>query len=459
MPVRRWQYSSTSGVSPSRPSLDPDAWLAWLFNDARTEEGGFPKWDYLEDYARQLATREDLVVLKRRQILVSWVTGAWYHYVASRFPYHHGAVVSAGKTASNKQGRRIVTVARRDGYDVHGVDLIKYPSGSEITILPSTEHAGVGESMKLGAHFDEYDFHPYARQNLGTIQPAVSNSGGQTIITSTANPKLGAMGPFHELWYGEASGQRLFYGKHSRPDQEAAFFEAEARKPGMNLAVMQAFYPETPDEAFVAHEGLVYGLDKDGHPIFGAHNIKPARCNWTDNKWRLGGVDFGGRDPTAVHCMGISVEDRAHIYAPEFYQRGAPTAEEIGSFLFRMHNVAPFNAIVCDPSAANMIATLRAMGLPVMAANNDKAARIAAMKQVLKDGRLTIAEACTNLINEFKTYWYAERKDMQSGGVSAVETRTPASHHADGLDEVGYMVLAWLNGIGRGAERVQVVYR
>ena len=453
-----WHSKSTS--TPANSPKDQPSFVDWLFTSARTEQGKFPDWPYLRDYARALERGDDLIVLKRRQILISWVTAAWFHFVASRNAYHHGAVVSAEGRAAKKQGRRIVTIARFDGYDVSGVELIKYPNGSEITILPSTEHAGVGESLKV-AHFDEFDFHPYARQNLGTITPAVSNSGGQTIITSTSNPELGPSGPFHELWFGEAYTNRLFYGKDVRPDQDETFFAAEATKPGMSAAVMRAYYPENPDEAFVAHQGLVFGLGADEVLIFDKRrNVKAAECEWQGYKWRIAALDFGGRDPSVAIPIGVSSDQRLHVCSSQFYYRRAATVDEYATYLFQLHNVAPFDLIVGDPSSANMIASLAALGLPVVAANNDVADRIQVMTWMFRNSLLTVDdERCGNLVTELGSFWYAERKDMQSGG-KALEFRTPGHHHADAITCVGYAALAVRDGLLAGNRRkVKVGHR
>ena len=449
---RRPPSKSTSTPGTTAPDrTDPQPFLAWLFNDARTEQGGFPKWPYLEEYARELWSGKDLIVLKRRQILVSWLTGAYWHYVASRFPYHHGAVISAGLTASKKQGRRIVVVARRDGYDVHGVDLIKYDSGSEIGIFPSTEHAAVGESLKLGAHFDEYDFHPYAKANLGTVQPAVSNSGGQLVITSTANPQLGTFGPFPELWGGDGSAKRLFYGRNVRPDQGPAFFEAEAQREGMSDKVMGAFYPITEADAFIAREGLVFG-DIDLERVF-----IESKTLWDECVFRVIGLDPGGGDPTALVRLGVDVKGHIHQYG-EWARSGDVNLEHVAEYVTKY---GPVNAVSVGETGGRMLVnTLHALGIKnAVKADLGDGSRIdgiETLRMLYQRGRLTISPGCTGSRHEFGGYRWAVKKDPLTG--DSIGTKTPYDHHADRHDARRYAVMTILRALGSGNREVKVKY-
>ena len=52
---------------------------------------------------------------------------------------------------------------------------------------------------------------------------------------------------------------------------------------------------------------------------------------------------------------------------------------------------------------------------------------------------------------EFRTYWWAERREMQAGSSRPTATRTPAAHHADALDALRYAVLGVIKGLLRSA--------
>ena len=424
---------------------ETDTFEHWLFTEARTELGPIPDWPYLRDYAQRLQSGRDVICLKRRQILVSWITAAWMHWTASRNPYHHCAVVSAEGRAARKQGRRIVIIARNDGWDVQGVELITYPNGSEITILPSTEHAGVGESLAGVMHYDEFAFHPYGSENMATIQPAVSNSGGQTVVTSTANPQMGMAGAFFALWESADDDMRLFYGRDVRPDQDAEWMARE-RKRYATVAEFNAYYPENPTDAFEAHAGLVYGADADGIDIFSRiQSVKPAPFALADAKWRVYAVGPGGTDPTGTLVVGISHDERWHVFR-ERREPGTPSFLTIRDWL----NQTP-GGVTCgwaDGEAA--VGALRGSGLfETYAAIKDRQAGIAQVQMLLRERRLTVDPSCEKLIHEFSTYWHDEPGD-NTLRQTALSTKTPRKlHHAELLDCLRYIVMGVLDAMPR----------
>jgi hypothetical protein len=407
-----------------------------------------------------LQSGRDLIVLKRRQILISWVTAAYWHYQASRKPYHHGAVVSAGLTASKKQGRRIVTIARNDGYDIRGVDLIKYPSGSEITVLPSTEHAGVGESLPLGVHADEWAFHPYAKENIATIQPAVSNSGGQTIITSTSNPEMGAVGPFHELWQATPDGEgKLFYGRYVRPDQgpDSQFWIDEAARPVNAGGNFDAFYPVDPEDAFIARVGLVYELNR-------ALTLRAARAAWLDCAWRVVGIDLGGGsgDPTAIVPMGVTrstglvrpeasnitnlsaLQVEAHQYG-EFVGKNGTGVGDIDAYLKRWGGPSAIDIVsVGETGGETVINSLQALGYRAIKAPMSRSDIDTNVRWWYDSGLATIDPDCEVSIREFGVYrWKKARNQLGE----SFETSTPDWTHGDLMDARRYALMAIMRAL------------
>lgn len=441
----------------TKPSALPEDFETWLFTKARTELGGFPDWPYLREYARALASGIDVISLKRRQILISWVTAAYFHFEASRKPYHHGAVVSAGKTASAKQGRRIVTVARHDGYDVSGVDLIRYPSGSEITVLPSTHHAGVGESLPLGLHADELAFHPYAEENLATIQPAVSNSGGQTIITSTSNPEMGAAGAFPKIWAATPEGPgKLFYGRYVRPDQgpTADFWAKERSKPVNAGANFDAFYPITPEDAFTARAGLVYELDRE--------MIQRSQTRWNECTWRVVGIDLGGGDgdPTAITPIGVtrstrvvrpSDENIASLYAlqVEAHQyaenKGARGVGDIDAYLKTLGGPTNIDIVsVAETGGETVVSTLQRLGYNAVRHKAVRADIDTHIRWWFDSGLFTMDPSCEVSIAEFGVYrWKTARNQLGE----KYETSTPDWTHGDFMDARRAALMTILEGL------------
>lgn len=417
----------------------------------------------LHDYQRERAIAwqdgEDEVILKARQLGFTWLAAAYALWTAAYHESSHVAIFSAGVREVRKVLRRVRFIHRRlpEALQAGGtlaVDSISFPNDSVITGFPSTEHAGIGETNRL-VLFDEWAFHPYGEANLSAVLPTIAVSG-QLIGMSTANPTLGPSGHFYEQWSAAVSGQSgvrpVFVPWSARPERDEAWLERERRTHIGSDQAFRAYYPSVPEDAFEGAEGLVYGVDVLGRMAWSKERIKEPPEPWAKCKWRIAGIDPGGRDPTAVLAVGVTEKDYAHVYG-EMYRREPVGAIEISEYLAMLHSVAPLDLVLVDPSQASLVATLRSMGWNAHAANNEKLEGIALVRRLLLDGRLTVDKACANLINEFTGYWWPPREHLKAGG-KASDTRTAAGHHADALDALRYITIGILKGLPRSQRQI-----
>lgn len=155
---------------------------------------------------------------------------------------------------------------------------------------------------------------------------------------------------------------------------------------------------------FVGFDGLVYDFQENVHV--------ESRVN----SWRrvIAGIDEGYTNPAVILVIGLDGDDRAHVIE-EYYQRRVLQADFVAQAvaLQRKHGIGAFYA---DPSAAGLIADLRASGLPVTPAKNDVLGgirHVQARLVVQGDGlpRLTIDPECANLRSEMLSYVWRERSD------------------------------------------------
>lgn len=414
-------------------------------------------WPYQAALADRLDTGESIVILKSRQLGLSTMLRA---YVARRAAFDGWAIgyysrgqdeaiawLDALQAMIEAWPATLRPPLRRSG------DLLDIGSGS-IRVFPSTTAAGVGYTFQC-VIADEAAHHAYGRENYGNYAPTLS-AGGQFLCLSTSNPQMGAAGWFYEMWQGAQSGSlpyaALFLPWHARPDRDADWLDARRAELGGWAAAFHANYPEHPEQAFTGMQGLVYGLDAlTGRPTFDAvSNVRPTQVPWRECKWRVAAIDPGGSDPTAVIALGVSPAEHMHVYG-EYYRRGPIGAADVSEYLGVLHAAAPLDIVFVDPSQASLVATLRQLGWNAYGANNDKSDGIATVGTWLRNGRLTMAPECRNLIAEFQTYWWAERRDMAVGGARPTATRTPAAHHADALDALRYAVLGVIKGLPRSA--------
>ena len=157
--------------------------------------------------------------------------------------------------------------------------------------------------------------------------------------------------------------------------------------------------------AFVGFDGLVYELFSDDLHIAERHGPW-ARV--------IAGIDEGYTNPAVLLVVGLDGDDRAHVIG-EYYQRRVLQADfvEQAAAMQRAHGVSMFYA---DPSAAGLIADLRAVGLPVQPAKNDVLGgirHVQARLAVQGDGRprLTVDPECANVRSELLSYVWRERGD------------------------------------------------
>lgn len=117
------------------------------------------------------------------------------------------------------------------------------------------------------------------------------------------------------------------------------------------------------------------------------------------------GVDNGYTDPAVLLKFGRTHDDRL-VLVDEFYQsRKLP--EEIVQAAVDIDG----GTYVADPSAAALIASMRARGLFVIPANNDIEGGIGRVMDRMKRGALHYSESATKTVMEKESYQWAANKD------------------------------------------------
>lgn len=447
-----------------RATLSFLEFLSHVSIESDPQEGGtggaipFALYDYQRERAEAWASGADEVVLKPRQIGFSWLAAAYAYWLAGYHESSHVALFSAGELEVKKLIAKVSYIHDHLPANVRAPGSVGVQAAaftSTITGYPATQKAGIGTTLRL-AVFDEAAFHAYLRENMGAVVPALGDFG-QLLVLSTADPSLGSYGYFHDFYFHSKNGgtncTAVFLPADIRPGRAAAWFENERRKYPNDPDRFAAFYPFSDSEAFVGRTGLVYGRDeRDGVLIFDEmRNMKPAPATWADCKWRLAGVDPGGTDPTAMLAIGVTRDERVHVYSL-FRQRGAVGVQEMAEWFWEIEQrgKGEFDLGVCDPSAVSVPVSLnqlwgwQSIWYP---ANNDKAARLGLVKTWLKSGRLTFSPHLKEIAEEMHSYWYIERKENGLNAGKATATRTPAHHHADLLDVLGYICLAIVAGL------------
>lgn len=195
------------------------------------------------------------------------------------------------------------------------------------------------------------------------------------------------------------------------------------------------------DGLWVGSDGLIYDKwDRETH-------IAPPG----PFKRVILGVDDGYTNPFV--CLRIEIDgDGRAVVAREFYETGQLMSQRVAAVRGMAQGA---DAVVVDPSAADLIGELMAAGMPVVPANNEVFDGICRVQQRLAipgDGkvRLAVAPECRNTVREFETYeWKVHRQHgMQDEPVKA-------NDHA--MDALRYAVMHLDAGVVVGASHVNPI--
>lgn len=147
---------------------------------------------------------------------------------------------------------------------------------------------------------------------------------------------------------------------------------------------------------------------------------------------RLLGVDFGYKNPTA---MALILKDTYGNYwiESEWYK-----TEQLNDQITETALTFKPNKVYPDPEAPEKVAELRKGGLNCMEVNKGKDSiknGINKVRELLKQGRLKINAQCTNIIWEFETYAYPEKRPDNP------EPEIPIKENDHLLDAIRYVLM------------------
>lgn len=162
----------------------------------------FAMWPHLPQVIAIWQKHRLTVMLKSRQVGISWLVAAYALCVARQQIGSNVLVLSKGEDdaadlldkARFIESRLPPHLRARKGRDNRSE--LEFPdSRARIRALPATKDAGRSQTATLVV-LDEFAFHGYAEDNFLAIKPTI-DAGGQMIVVSTAN---GYGGAFSDLW-------------------------------------------------------------------------------------------------------------------------------------------------------------------------------------------------------------------------------------------------------------------
>lgn len=234
-----------------------------------TKEGGdpipFTLWDIGTGSqmraARAFLHHRLIIILKTRQLGLSWLLCAYTLWRVMRDGNIHAFFQSIGLQEVSEQVQRMVFIYENlpdwmtvrnqlGGRGRKDNDTLKqFRNGSTIHAKATTKRAGHGAAPALYG-LDEFARNEQDVMTWRAVKPALGNIG-QAIIISTAN---GLGNKYAEMWAeaysGQSSFEPLFFPASDHPDYTPEFLERERLDyAGDPIGFMEA-YPLTPEDAF-----------------------------------------------------------------------------------------------------------------------------------------------------------------------------------------------------------------
>lgn len=237
---------------------------------------------------------------------------------------------------------------------------------------------------------------------------------------------------FYNEWIKKADSKRALYLHFSMEENPSLSKEMLQRYENMYSG---AFYERFVKGRWVAADGLIY-------PMFGDSCM--ADCPQQCSGYYIS-CDYGTVNPTSMGLWGESGGTwyRTHEYYYSSKRSGAQkTDEEYYAELEKLADGRRINAVICDPSAASFIATIRKHGrFKVIPAKNDVLDGIRRVSDCLKSGRIKICRGCDDSAREFSLYCWDEGATKDC----------PRKENDHAMDDIRYFVSTVLYGTSRGS--------
>lgn len=227
----------------------------------------FDLWPAQERVLEQMQADRLLLLLKARQIGMTWLSCAYVLWRCLSEPYTTVLLFSQGQLEANELIRRIAFLYHTHAdvlpaMTTNNITELAWANGSRVKSLPATRKAGRSFTASIVV-LDEFAFMQWGTDLLAAVKPTI-DGGGQLIILSSADGNGSA---FHQFWQAAEQGSNgfapLFLDWQSNPQRDAAWRDARKAE-GLSESDVLREYPGNPIEAFTHASGLVYDVWSDG---------------------------------------------------------------------------------------------------------------------------------------------------------------------------------------------------
>ena len=431
------------------------------------KEGGVPirfrLWDFQRRVVAELRSQTHLVVLKARQLGLSWLTLAYALWCATCRPGFTVLIISRNLGAGIELLERVrfMYALLPDELQTpividtnnQQMPMLTFANGSRIISLPCGPDAGSGLTAQL-IIADEVAKWLWPEETFTALLSVIAG-GGTMAVVSTAK---GTSNYFANLWKEAQPGAEspngycpVFIPSSAHPDRDTVWLQELSKKFPSERRFRQE-HPELAAEAFQAADEATFSeFDRQVH-----HRVwhrQPAFPVWR-------GVDFG-HQVAAAYWFEVQASRIVHVFA-ELDLRESTSEELARQILARDRRYGLQTGSVpagVDPAGRAMTSnatesdhqTLRRHGITRlrMVQPSVPSDRVDLIKVLLRDERLLIdCTACPRLAEAFEqAQWQTTR--AQSGERIKLESYAKGRHDHY-LDALGYGLINALPPEGAG---------
>jgi hypothetical protein len=266
----------------------------WIYNATITDWIRFDLWPAQERLLEDLQANRQVVVLKARQLGVSWLVLAFCLWIVLFQAPASVLLFSLRQNEAEELLRRIREMYAKLPEWMQARTVIKsntqhweLSNGSVVMAFPTTGGRSYTGTIAV---VDEADFVPNLANFLNAVKPT-TDAGGRLILVSTADkakPLSTFKGIFRAAWRRINQYKAVFLSWRARPDRTEEWYRlvaADMRAQRGSDDDLHQEYPETPEEALGARS-----LDKR------------VPADWVQScTWEASALAGGVYDPDGSH--------------------------------------------------------------------------------------------------------------------------------------------------------------
>lgn len=420
-------------------------------------EGGhavpFELWDFQGEVLDEMERHARLIILKARQLGLSWLTLARMLWLTSCNQGQTALILNRGLRESIELLDRIRFMHKRLPPELQPritkdvVDHLEFGDlGCRIYSLPASEYAGSGITAQM-VMLDEWAKIRGIQKILVSLLPTLS-AGGLLVGIATAQ---GYHNQFAEQWkravIGESRYHPIFIPWDAHPGRDEAWLEEKRQEMPTERDLLQEYPAEWLDAFQLPGESVFRDeFDRARHVV--AAELDP------EAKWpRARGIDFGYHHGIV---QWAEIQGKRHVFIfDELHAERQTTKSMMDLAIVRDAELGVDTAATpagCDPAGKAQTSTatesdhftVQSYGIRVLAEVVAPKDRVTLIKQMLKEDRLHIHPRCEFLIESLEQAQWAKAnapKDSQSTDPILKETYEKDGYYEHPLDTLGYLLV------------------